>query len=231
MASWGWYSLEPENLSNHFSFKELPFENCLPGYYLTIISHRTSLVRLFIWHIALTPMKLGFAWFWPKSVCPELHIKFVRMKNIVVECPGTTISQSPFPRQNVFVLTIITFFMLVSQEKGFGKISPSFSLSLLKADLGDWFSMRALPPATHRWTCCQISPLTLFCCPQLMPSHATSDAMRYLWDNTCSTDPPDDVFLLPGRSTEGITAHWTDTYRCWWPQSFSLAWSQHHFSS
>lgn len=90
-----WYSQEPENISNHCSFKEPPFENCHPRHYLTLISHRTTLVRLFIWHTALQPMQLGFVWFWPKSCHPELNIKFVRMKNIVVECPGTTVSQSP----------------------------------------------------------------------------------------------------------------------------------------
>lgn len=98
-----------------------------------------------MWHTALKAMKLGFTWFWPKSFCPGLNIKSVRMKNIVIVCPGARVCQPPFPRQNVFVLTSLTLFMLVSQEKGLGKISPSFSLSGLKAGLGDWFK-RVIQP-------------------------------------------------------------------------------------
>lgn len=89
------------------------------------------------------------------------------MKNIVAECAGTTISQSPFPRDDVFALSNLTFFKPVSQEKGLGAIKPSFSFAGLKADLGGWLSTRALPTAMYRWKCCQVLLLTLILCPQL----------------------------------------------------------------
>lgn len=58
MASWSWYSQEPENLRDHCSFKEPLFEKCCSrSTFLMPISYEIFLVRLFILHIAMQPKK------------------------------------------------------------------------------------------------------------------------------------------------------------------------------
>lgn len=99
------------------------------------VSYEICLVRLFILHIAMQPKEQGFPWFWPKSALTELNVKFAMMKNIVVECPGPTVSQSPLPRYNVFALSNLTFFKPVAQEKAEVKsnhLSPLLGSRLIR---------------------------------------------------------------------------------------------------
>lgn len=91
--------------------------------------------------------KKGFAWVWPKSALTEPSVKLAMMKDIVVECPETTVPQPPLPRYDVFFLSSLTLFRPVFQEMGLGEIKPSFFLAGLRLI---WEAEGALPHATNR---------------------------------------------------------------------------------
>lgn len=162
---WVWYSQKV--LGNAAHLKKLCLRNAAS---LMPISYEIWLVKLFILDSAMQPKKQGFAWWWPQSALTELNVKFATMKNIVVECPQATLTQSPLPGCSGFC----SFQPYILQAWIPGKRLRWTQAIFLLGWTQGWSGAlaqheRALPPAIHRWRCYQISPLTLILCPQLFP--------------------------------------------------------------